>query len=96
MITRPPDIGGHAEDRAKILGRLAPDLTPNKVVGERIEVFAQAVRVDPLICLDHQRVEGPFGLLDQTPVSHLVYQGVLEGEFALRKKVRLVEELGSL
>ena len=38
----------------------------------------------------------PPPLLEQTPVCHLMRQGVLEGVGVLREQARFVEELGRL
>ncbi len=41
-------------------------------------------------------MEHPPPLLEQTAVSHLVRQGMLEGIAALREQPRLVEKFGGL
>jgi hypothetical protein len=41
-------------------------------------------------------VKLPSPVLEQTPVGHVVGQGVLEGVLEVRKEPRLIEELGGL
>ena len=64
--------------------RQAFDLLSHPVSGERLQGF------------DDTGMQRPPPLLQQTPVGHLVRQGVLEGVLAFREKPCLVEELRRL
>jgi hypothetical protein len=59
-------------------------------------VLGQAVPIQPFERIHNSAVEGAPPLLQETPVRHLVGQGVLEGVFRLGEEAGLVEELGSL
>src|SRR4029453_5741268 len=75
---------------------LAPGPPPERMVSEPLDLLGQAVSREPLESLHNLCVQSPPLLLQQTPIGHLVGQGVLEGIHTLRKEAGLVEELGGL
>ncbi len=76
--------------------RLVPDLAPEGMVGQAVNMVGQAVACERLKGLDDPRVQHPPPLWEQTAVRHLVGQRVLEGVGVFRDEVGLVEELGRL
>ena len=75
---------------------LVPDLAPEGMGGQAVDVVGQAVARERFQCLHDPRMQRPPPLLGQTAVRHFVSQGVLEGVGVLRKQVGLVQELGRL
>ena len=66
------------------------------MVGETVDVLAEAIAALRLQRLHDPRVELAPPLLQEALVGHLIRQRVLEGVFQLGKEARLVEELGRL
>src|SRR5262245_51485346 len=66
------------------------------MVGQAIHLLGQSLGRECLKHLNDLAVEDAPPLLEQTAVGHLVSQGVLKGEYALREQPRLVEKLGCL
>jgi hypothetical protein len=66
------------------------------MVGQTFDLLRQAVAGERFQGLDDLRVQRPPSLLEQTPIRHLVRQGVLEGVLTLREEARLIQELGCL
>src|SRR5215510_14811155 len=73
-----------------------PDLTTHGVVGQTVHLLGQAVWGECCESLDEPRVQPPPPLLEQTAVSDLVREGVLEGVGAFWKEAHLIQELGRL
>ena len=76
--------------------RLLPQLAPEGVMGEPLDLLAQAIPVERLDRVDDPRVKRAAALLEQTAVRDLVRERVLEGVLEIRIEPRLVEELGGL
>ena len=75
---------------------LVPHLAPQGMVGQAFDLLGQAVGSEAFEGLDDAGVEHATALLQQTPIGHLVRQGVLEGVDLLGEEPRLVEELSRL
>ena len=80
----------------EIVHRLLPQLAPDGVMGEPLDLLAEAIPVERLDRLDDPRVKLAAPLLQQAAVRDLVRERVLEGVLEVRKQPRLVEELGGL
>ena len=74
--------------------RLRPHLAPERVVGKSLDVFGEAVGMEPLDGLGDLRVEIAATLAEQAAVGDFVCQRVLERVLGIRKEGGLVEELG--
>ena len=72
---------------------LLPDLAPERVVRECLEMLDQAVGMESLDRIDDLGVQRPTPIVEQTPISDVVDQRVLEGVLEIREQARLVEEL---
>ena len=66
------------------------------MVRQPFHLLSQAIRGESFDGFNDPCVQPPPSFLEQTAVSHLMGQGVFEGEFALREQPRLVEELSRL
>src|SRR5207245_7231556 len=80
----------------EIVHRLLPQLGPKSVMGEPLDLLAQALPVKRLDRGDDPRVQLAPPLLQESAVRHLVRERVLEGVLGIRIKPGLVEELGAL
>src|SRR5262245_35462590 len=76
--------------------RLRPDLTPECMVSELLDVLSQPIGIVPLEGLHDLAVQRAPPILEQTAVGHLVSESMLEGVLEIWKEPRLVEELGGL
>jgi hypothetical protein len=75
---------------------LCPHLTPERVVGQALNVLGESLRVASLDGLDRPGVESTSALLQEASIRHLVSQRVLERVLDIGEQARLVEELGRL
>jgi hypothetical protein len=75
---------------------LVPDLGPQAMVSEPLDVLGEPVAMQHLDGVHQAGVECPTPLLQQAAVGHFVGQRVLERVLQLRKQCRLIEELGRL
>ena len=66
------------------------------MVRQALDLFGQPVSGKRFEGLDDPGMEYPPSLLEQTPVGHLVGQGVLEGVGEFWEEARLVQELSCL
>ena len=73
-----------------------PHLTPPGVIRQPFHLVAQAVAIEPLASFHDAGMQGAPPFLEETPVCHLVRQGVLEAVGRLGKQAGLVEEFGGL
>src|SRR5207253_11442385 len=71
---------------------LVPDLAPEGMVGETIDVLGQAVGIQLFDRHHNPSVEGPATVLEDTRVGDLVAQGVLERIFQLGDESRLIQK----
>ena len=76
--------------------RLVPHLGPVGMMGEPLDMLAEAIPVECLDRVDDPCVQLTATLLQQTAVSHLVGKGVLKRVLGIRKEARLVEQLSVL
>jgi hypothetical protein len=76
------------------MDRLIWQFSAEGVVGEPLDLLAEAIRVYPLDRTDELRVKDPPALLQQGAVRDLVGERVLEGVLELGEYAGLVEELG--
>ncbi len=83
-------LGGASEK----VHRAVPDLAPQRVMGQSVDVLVEASRVEALDGLHDARVQRPAMLEEQAAVRHVVGERVLEGVFEVRPEPGLVEELG--
>ena len=89
--------GGRLSTRlARISHSVLPCLTPERVVGQPLDVLGQAIAMERLDGLHDPRVERPPALVEQAAVGHLVGERVLERVLEVGEEARLVEELGGL
>ena len=80
----------------EIVHRLLPQLAPEGVMGEPLDLLAEAIPVERLDRVDDPRVKLAAPLLQQAAVRDLVGERVLEGVLEIREEPGLVEELGGL
>src|SRR4030095_15213627 len=80
----------------KIVHRFLSQLAAEGVMGESLDVLAEALPGKRLDRVQGPRVEIPAALLQQAAVRDLVRERVLERVLEIRKEARLVEELGGL
>src|SRR2546428_789699 len=80
----------------KVADGLVPDLAAEGMVGETIDPPGQPGGILLFDRRHDARVKGAPSVLEETRVSSLVAQGVLEREFRLRDDSRLAQELASL
>jgi hypothetical protein len=73
-----------------------PHLAPEGVVGQPVDLLGHPLPGERLHGLDNQGMQRPPSLQQETPIGHLMRQGVLEGVFQLGEEARLVEELRGL
>jgi hypothetical protein len=66
------------------------------MVRQAFDLFGQAIPGERLEGLDDAGMQHAPSLLQEAAIGHLVSQGVLEGEFALGEKPRLIEKLSGL
>src|SRR5262245_65982260 len=78
----------------QVAERLCPRLATERVVGKSLDVFREAVGMEPLDGLDDLRVEIAAPLAKQAAVGDFVCQRVLERVLGIREEACLVEELG--
>jgi hypothetical protein len=76
--------------------RLVPDFSPQGMVGEAFDLVRHLVSRQRLEGLHDPRMQNPPPLLKQTPIGHLVGQGMLEGVDPLGKQTGLIEKLRRL
>ena len=88
--------GRLASGLPEIVHRLLPQLAPEGVMGEPLDVLAEPIPVQRLDRLHDARVHGAPARLRQTAVGHLVRQRVREGIFQLGKEIGLVQKLRRL
>jgi hypothetical protein len=88
--------GRLASGLAEIVDRLLPQLAPESVMGEPLDLAAEAIPVERLDRLDEPRVKAASTLLQQSPVRDVVRQRVLEGILEIWIQPGLVEKLGGL
>src|SRR5688500_15622577 len=81
---------------AQVVHSLCPELPPQRVVREALDVLGEAAGMQSLDGLDNTGVQRPAAILEQAPISDLVGQRVLEGVFDIREQAGLVEELSGL
>jgi hypothetical protein len=75
---------------------LLPHLTPQSMVGEPLDLFAELVGIERLDGLYDPGVEGPPLLLLEASIGHLVRERMLESVGKLGEQASLIEELGPL
>src|SRR5262249_56515167 len=75
---------------------LVPDLTPEGVVRQPVNLLGEPLRRQPFEGVDNGGVQRAPPLLEDTPIGYFMRQGVLEGIFQVREQVCLVKELGRL
>src|SRR5712691_3447716 len=80
----------------EVLDGFLPDLAPEGVVAQPLDVFGQPPGMQGFDGLHDPAVEDPAPLLQEAPVRHLVREGMLERVFEIGEQARLVEELGGL
>src|SRR2546422_5707400 len=88
--------GGLRPGLAGIGDGLVPDLAPEGMVGETIDVLGQPGGVQLFDRRHDASVKGPPSVSKEARVGDLVGQGVLERVFQLRHELRLVQKLASL
>jgi hypothetical protein len=88
--------GRLASGLLEIVHRLLPQLAPDGVMGEPLDLAAEAISVERLDRLDEPRVKAASTLLQQSPVRDVVRQRVLEGILEIWIQPGLVEKLGGL
>src|SRR5262245_37818222 len=76
--------------------RLLPQVAPDGVMGEALDLLAKAVAVEHLDGLDRPRMQYSPPLLQESPVRHLVREGVLECVFEVGEQLCLVQKFSSL
>jgi hypothetical protein len=76
--------------------RLLPQLAPDGVVGQPLDLFGWALGVKRLDGVDDPGVERAPAVLEHASVGDLGGEHVLEGVLEIREEPRLVEELGGL
>src|SRR5439155_18833876 len=81
---------------AEVPHGLLPELAPECMVSERLDLFAEPIDVQAFDGAHDTPVEEPAELLQQSPVGHLVGQSVLEGVLEVGKQLGLDEEFGRL
>src|SRR5262249_27229986 len=69
---------------------------PQSMMGQALGVLSHPVPGKCLEGLDNAGMEPASALLEDTPIGHLVGEGMLEGVLALGEKARLIEELSGL
>jgi hypothetical protein len=72
---------------------LVPHFPPQGMVAQTFDLLSHLLPSKRFEDFDDTRVQGAPPLLEETAVSHLVGEGMLEGVLALGKEPRLVEEL---
>src|SRR5712691_2471055 len=76
--------------------RLVPHFAPQGVERQAFDLRGHLIPGERFEGRDDPGMERSPPLLEQTPVGHLMGEGVLEGVLALRKEPRLIEELSGL
>src|SRR5262245_39401941 len=75
---------------------LDPHLARQGMVRQAFDLLRHPVPCERLQGLDNAGMQHPPALLEQTAISHLVCEGVLEGVLGLWEEARLVQEFGGL
>ena len=65
-------------------------------MGQPFDVLGQPVGIEPLDGRHDLTMESAPPILEQTPVGHIVGEGMLEGVLKIGKEPRLIKELGGL
>jgi hypothetical protein len=80
----------------EISDRLLPQFALERVMGEPVDVLAEAISVECLDRPDDPRVQVVPSLVQEAAVRHLVGQRVLEGVLDVGEEASLVEKLRRL
>src|SRR5262249_54816125 len=76
--------------------RLVPHFAPQGMMREPFHLLDDSVTRSLFQRLDNAGMEHPPSLLQETAISHLVRQGMLEGVLTLREQPDLIEKLRRL
>jgi hypothetical protein len=75
---------------------LLPDLAPDRVIRQPFDLLGQAISIEGPEHVDDPAVERPSPLLEETPIGHLVGEGVFKGVDEFGEEARFIEELRGL
>src|SRR5262249_50273490 len=88
--------GGLESGLSEVVHRLRPQVAHESVMGELLDVSAEAIPVERLDRVDDPRVKLAPTLLQQAAIRDVVGERVFEGVLDLREEPRFVEKLRRL
>jgi hypothetical protein len=81
---------------SEIVHRLLTQFTPERVMGEPLDLLPDAIPIQRLDRADDPRVQLPASVMQETAIGHLVSERMLEGVLEVGIEPGLVDELGGL